>query len=62
MIDHKGKAKASPREGMTARQQAFIREYLVDCNGTQAAIRAGYSKGTANVIACENLTKPTRLL
>ena len=27
-------------------------------NGTQAAIRAGYSEDTANVIASENLTKP----
>lgn len=29
------------------RQEAFCREYLVDYNGTQAAIRAGYSKKTA---------------
>jgi hypothetical protein len=28
-------------------QQAFIREYLIDRNGTQAAIRAGYSAKTA---------------
>jgi phage terminase small subunit len=58
MIDRKGVAKALPREGMTARQQAFVREYLVDLNGTQAAIRAGYSKNCAQEIACENLTKP----
>ena len=30
------------------RQEAFCREYLIDYNGTQAAIRAGYSKKTAN--------------
>jgi phage terminase small subunit len=30
----------------------------VDHNGAQAAIRAGYSKHTARVIAVENLTKP----
>ena len=30
------------------RQLRFIEEYLVDLNGTQAAIRAGYSKRTAN--------------
>ena len=30
----------------------------MDFNGTQAAIRAGYSENTAAVIACENLIKP----
>lgn len=37
-------------EGMarlTPRQAAFVREYLVDLNATQAAIRAGYSEKTA---------------
>ena len=34
--------------GLTARQQRFVDEYLVDLNATQAAIRAGYSKKTAN--------------
>jgi phage terminase small subunit len=29
------------------RQAAFVREYLVDFNATQAAIRAGYAKKTA---------------
>ena len=29
------------------RQEFFCREYLVDYNGTQAAIRAGYSQKTA---------------
>ena len=29
-----------------------------DLNGTQAAIRAGYSPKTARFIGCENLTKP----
>lgn len=33
---------------MNPKQAAFVREYLVDCNGTQAAIRAGYSPRTAN--------------
>lgn len=31
------------------RQQLFVNEYLVDSNATQAAIRAGYSKRTAEV-------------
>ena len=44
--------------GMTAKQKLFCDEYLVDLNATQAAIRAGYSKKTAGVIANENLKKP----
>ena len=43
---------------LTKRQKAFIQEYLVDLNATQAAIRAGYSIKTATKIASENLTKP----
>jgi phage terminase small subunit len=43
---------------MTPKQQRFCEEYLIDLNGTQAAIRAGYSAKTANRIASENLTKP----
>jgi phage terminase small subunit len=33
---------------MTKKQKAFIEEYLLDLNATQAAIRAGYSPQTAN--------------
>lgn len=43
---------------MTAKQQRFCDEYLVDLNATQAAIRAGYSKRTAYSTAAENMTKP----
>ena len=32
---------------MTPKQEAFVREYLIDLNATQAAIRAGYSEATA---------------
>lgn len=32
---------------LTAKQEAFVREYLKDLNATQAAIRAGYSEKTA---------------
>jgi len=32
---------------MNARQKKFCDEYLIDCNATQAAIRAGYSPKTA---------------
>ncbi len=43
---------------LTAKQQRFCDEYLIDLNATQAAIRAGYSKKTARVIGQENLLKP----
>ena len=43
---------------LTAKQAAFIREYAVDMNATQAAIRAGYSQRTAASIGLENLRKP----
>ena len=43
---------------LTAKQQRFCDEYLIDMNATQAAIRAGYSEKTARVIGQENLTKP----
>ena len=33
---------------LTAKQQRFVEEYLVDLNATQAAIRAGYSAKTAS--------------
>lgn len=43
---------------LTAKQQRFCDEYLIDLNATQAAIRAGYSGKNANNIASENLAKP----
>jgi len=42
---------------LTPKQEAFCREYLVDLNGTQAAIRAGYSPKTANEQAAQLLAK-----
>ena len=43
---------------LTAKQQRFCDEYLIDLNATQAAIRAGYSEKTAYSIGTENLRKP----
>jgi phage terminase small subunit len=43
---------------LTDKQEMFCREYLIDLNATQAAIRAGYSENTARKIGSENLTKP----
>lgn len=40
---------------LTSRQQRFVDEYLIDLNGTQAAIRAGYAAGSADVSAAKLL-------
>lgn len=40
---------------MTAKQQRFCDEYLIDLNATQAAIRAGYSPHYANTNASKLL-------
>lgn len=45
-------------DGLTAKQRLFVEEYLVDCNASQAAIRAGYSPKSAPVQGHENLKKP----
>lgn len=42
---------------MTDKQQRFVDEYMVDLNATQAAIRAGYSPKTAEVIGNQLLKK-----
>ena len=46
------------KKKLTPKQEQFCLEYLIDLNATQAAIRAGYSKKTAQVIGSENLVKP----
>ncbi len=43
---------------LTPKQQAFVENYLLDLNATQAAIRAGYSAKSAGRFAQELLTKP----
>ena len=45
---------------LTAKQQKFCEEYMVDLNATQSAIRAGYAANSLNafrVIGCHNLRK-----
>jgi phage terminase small subunit len=44
---------------LTAKQQAFVDEYLIDLNATQAAIRAGYSVKRASEIGYQLLQKTT---
>jgi len=43
---------------LSEKQRLFCEEYLIDLNGSAAAIRAGYSTKTARVIALELLSKP----
>jgi phage terminase small subunit len=42
---------------LTEKQKRFADEYIKLGNATQAAIKAGYSKKTANRIGAENLSK-----
>ena len=42
---------------LTARQDRFCREYVVDFNARQAYIRAGYAEKAATVCASKMLTK-----
>lgn len=42
---------------LTAKQQRFVQEFLIDLNATQAAIRAGYSTRTANEQGARLLAK-----
>lgn len=48
----------SDKRSMLPRRATFCREYVQDRNGTQAAIRAGYSKKSAQQISAELLTFP----
>ncbi|MBX9874666.1 MAG: terminase small subunit [Beijerinckiaceae bacterium] len=44
--------------GLSFRHQQFVDQYLIDLNGTQAAIRAGYSARTAQKQAYQLLSRP----
>lgn len=44
--------------GLSDQQERFCQEYVKDLNGTQAAIRAGYSEKSARSQASDLLTKP----
>lgn len=43
---------------LTPKQNAFVAAYLIDNNGTKAAIEAGYSEATARSAASRLLTHP----
>lgn len=42
---------------LTAKQQKFCEEYMIDLNATQAALRAGYCARTVNKTGPANLVK-----
>jgi hypothetical protein len=56
-VDVVAEKKSGRAATLTNRQRKFVDEYLIDLNATQAAIRAGYSKKTADRIGPELLGK-----
>lgn len=51
-------AAAVKPKGLTFQQRVFVAEYIKDRNGTQAAIRAGYSANSAQEQSSVLLSKP----
>ncbi|MCQ2439429.1 MAG: terminase small subunit [Oscillospiraceae bacterium] len=45
-------------KALTFKQRLFVHQYMVDLNGTQAAIRAGYAEKTAASTASRMLRMP----
>lgn len=45
-------------DALTAKQRAFVEEFLKDLNGTQAVLRAGYKTKHPNRIAFQLMEKP----
>ena len=52
------KEVSSITQKLTQKQQRFVDEYIISGNATQAAIKAGYSKRSAQQTGAENLLKP----
>ena len=50
-------SRMAKKSKLTPKQDRFCREYMIDLNATQAAIRSGYSKKTAKEQAYGLLTK-----
>jgi len=62
----KKKKKAEPSEdimdALSLQHRTFVREYLKDYNGKEAAIRSGYSEKSAHVSAGQLLSMPKIIL
>jgi len=52
-----GAKKPSQGNKLTAKQEMFCREYLVDLNASQACLRAGYSEKSHAIIGWQLLKK-----
>ena len=50
--------KESAVDRLTPRQRRFAEEYVIDFNGRQAAVRAGYPKDSASSVASKNTSRP----
>lgn len=50
--------KKSALDRLTPRERRFVEEYVIDFNGRQAAIRAGYHKASASSVASKNTSRP----
>ncbi len=48
----------NPSSPLTAKQAKFVNEYLLDLNGSRAAVAAGYGVAGARVTACRTLANP----
>lgn len=48
-------------DGLSNREEMFCREFIVDMNGTRAALRAGYSEASAKTTASTLLSNPNLL-
>ena len=58
MPEHESEELQQLAAALTPRERKFVHEYLVDLNGKDAAIRAGYSEKTAASQASRLLRKP----
>ncbi len=56
MAKLKDTKESETTEQLNEKQLRFCHEYIIDCNGTQAAIRSGYSEATATSMASRLLT------
>lgn len=60
-LNNKAKSRATDmikdENDLNYRQKRFVSEYSISLNGTQAAIKAGYSKRAANPMAARLLAK-----
>ncbi len=56
--DKQGRPKKGDIVKLSAKQELFCQEYLVDRNATAAYIRAGYSVKSANSAAGKTMSKP----